>query len=428
MAYMQYYDQYRLLLKTGRMPIPYPYNIQYINTAPNLNNDDNCWNNYYSSIPRDMYFTYGPDVQPDQLPCYDTTPFTDPSVAAGFDIVRLVSNTPQFSPNFDINLLQPWGVIVANDKIWVTNTGTGLITCYNLRGVPLLPVINVFGPLGGIAQTTGISYNFDPKSFMIYNGPLQGSSALIVCTREGTIHGYNSLVNSNVAQILFDMCKTGAVYTGIQVVNIVNNSVVRSENTRIGCINRRNLMYVTDFYNQKIDVYDGDLNVVENFMFVDEDSDDPIPSEYSPYNIVNIRELLYVTFAKQRPVNSQYEECGAGFGFVSIFNLNGEFVKRFTSRGALNAPWGVVEAPSAFGYPAGSIMVSNYGDGCINVFNIEGCYLGSVRDCSYNSICFGGLRGLCFNPACPKQLYWVSNENSLKQAYVGTISTKMDLF
>lgn len=423
MAYIQHFDNYRYLLQTGRVPVPYPYNIQYINTASNLHNETNCLQNFYSTIPLDSYYRYGPDYQPNSFPIYDVAPYVDPSVSMAFHMVNLVSNVIDFALNQDVNLLRPWGIIVINDKIWVTNVGTGLITCYNLRGVPLLPVINVFGIMGGIAQITGITYNYTPNDFYLYNGPLEGSAAIIVCTQEGTINGYNSAINSNIGQLLYDGSRHGSVYTGIAIVNTVNNLIIR-QNQVIVQTSYRNLLYVVDFFNNRIDTFDGLMNKLDGFPFNDEDTNDPIVDDYAPYNIANIGDNLFVSYARQRPTDKQYELLGSGFGYVSIFTIDGLFVKRFASGGCLNAPWGMIDAPAAFGYPAGSIMITNYGDGTVNIFDLNGNCLGPLKDFSYNTMYFGGLRGIAYNPICSKQVYWVASNNALRDAFVGTIGAK----
>lgn len=397
MSYCQFYGDYRYQLLTANTFLPPPYQIQYQNQAPNISNVN--YPNFYtgSCFTEPACCFSGAD-------CYDATVLVDPSIGMNFRMIDMVSNVPDFAIYLDINILQPWGILVAGDKIWVTNVGTGIITCYNLLGVPLLPVVNVFGPLGGIARVTGICYNWNLDAFQISRGPIFASSAILVCTRGGTIHGYNSIINANVAQLLMDNSNNDAVYTGIAVVN--------------------NLMYVADFYNQKIDVYNENMVLREGFNFVDENADDPIPFDYSPYNIVLIGDFLYVSYAKQRPNDNQYEMVGSGYGYVSIFRFDGTFVKRFTSNGLLNVPWGIIRAPSAFGYPAGSIMISNYGDGVINIFDENGCCIGPIRDRSYNSIDFGGIRGLAFNPSCPQQVFWAADRNVLRQAFVGTIVFK----
>jgi uncharacterized protein (TIGR03118 family) len=72
------------------------------------------------------------------------------------------------------------------------------------------------------------------------------------------------------------------------------------------------------------------------------------------------------------------ESTGAGLGYVDIFDFNGNFVSRFASAGALNAPWGIAAAPSGFGSLAGDILVGNFGDGTINIFKPQGTALATA--------------------------------------------------
>jgi hypothetical protein len=446
MAYFQYNDYYRILLRTGRLPIPYPYYFPYLSPAPNLSSDSCCRSHYYGSLPYDCYYNYGPGPE---LPepsvnnlcynerniceakydyhCYDKIPFQDPSLALGFSIQRLVSNIPTFALHLDVGLLVPWGIIVIGDIVWVVNSGTGLLTSYNLCGEPILPVVNVFGPVGNIAQPTGIAYNNDIDSFILVNGPLRGSSSFIISTRDGTINGYNADIDPVNTILLIDNSANNSIYTGITVVNfskifITNNDTVVTDANLVAPIFNENKIYVTDFYNQQIEVFDGVLKRITTCFFIDEDTNDPIPEDFAPYNIVNINDFLYVTYARQNPDDNQYELCGSGFGFISIFTFEGIFVKRFASRGPLNAPWGLVLAPSSFGYPAGSIMVANYGDGTINIFDPNGKYLCPLRDSSNNVLCLGGLRGLSLNPNYARIVYWTADDNFLRDAYMGSIN------
>lgn len=455
MSYLQYNDQYRNLLKLGRLPIPYPFYYPYQSPAPNLSNETGCLSEYYGSLPYDCYFDNS-CIVPDNLYYkknegtdaindyyyYDNFPYQDPSSALGFTVQKLISNIPGFAIHLDVNLSNPWGIIIFNDIVWITNAGSGTITNYDLTGKPLLPIINVFGPLGNIAQPTGIAFNSDITAFPIIKGANRGSSSFIIVTRDGTINGYNPLVDPHNSLMLVDSSANDSVYTGVSVVNIVNNlnlrkqkrnsiTITSNENSFVDdptindniVINRNNI-YIADFYNQRIDVFDGLLNRITTYPFIDEHTGDPIPEDYAPFNIVNIGDFLYVTYAKQNPDDNQYEFSGSGYGFISIFKYDGLFVRRFTSRGPLNAPWGIILAPSLFGYPAGSIMISNFGDGMINIFDSEGNYLSSLRDKSHNNIFLPGIRGLTINPNYARIIYWTSSNNGFDDSFVGSINTR----
>jgi uncharacterized protein (TIGR03118 family) len=71
------------------------------------------------------------------------------------------------------------------------------------------------------------------------------------------------------------------------------------------------------------------------------------------------------------------------------------FVRRLVSRGDLNSPWGLTLAPSSFGRFAGELMVGNFGDGRIHVYDPRtGFELGTLRDAAHHAIVIDGLWGL----------------------------------
>lgn len=382
-------------------------------TAPNLSTvtpylPPGLWNDYR---------VFGEPAPPCCI-TYDKIAYQDPSLALDFTKGLLVTNVPPLAvPGvwLDPSLLEPWGLVITDDIIWVANTGTGLLTSYNLNGEPIDPVVSVGGRGGRIMEPTGLAYNYVFDVFVIHNGPLRGSSGLIVVTRDGTIHGYNVNVNPDFAVRLVDNSQSDAVYTGACVANVSGDLDP--------VVNNRSFIYATDFYNQRIDTYDG-LLVRQDFFFTDEDTTDPIPDDYGPYNIVHYNRQLYVLWAKQRIDDNQYEEPGSGQGFISIFQYNGQFVRRYASRGCLNAPWGLIEAPATFGYPVGSLLIGNYGDSSVNVFNHEGIRLGSIKDRAQNSLCFGAVRGLAMNPLYRKQVYWTTSRNHLRDAFVGVLTAQ----
>ena len=86
-----------------------------------------------------------------------------------------------------------------------------------------------------------------------------------------------------------------------------------------------------------------------------------------PFNIQNVNGSLLVTYALQ-DASKHDEIAGAGFGFVDRFDLNGIFLQRLISNGALNAPWGLAIAPANFGLFSNDLLVGNFGDGHIALF------------------------------------------------------------
>jgi hypothetical protein len=88
---------------------------------------------------------------------------------------------------------------------------------------------------------------------------------------------------------------------------------------------------------------------------------------------------------------------GAGLGQVDIFDTNGNFVSTFVAAGGhLNAPWGVVATPAAFGAFPNAILVGNFGDGIINAFDTTGKFLGQITDASNKVLVNPGLWDMTF--------------------------------
>jgi len=89
---------------------------------------------------------------------------------------------------------------------------------------------------------------------------------------------------------------------------------------------------------------------------------------------------------------------GKGLGFVSVFDVNGSFVKRFASAGMLNAPWGVVTAPaSGFGLFSVALLVGNFGGGGINAYNaMTGKSLGMMKNEKGKALNNSGLWDMVF--------------------------------
>src|SRR6266403_1811324 len=107
-------------------------------------------------------------------------------------------------------------------------------------------------------------------------------------------------------------------------------------------------------------------------------TDPEIPAGYAPFGIQNIDGDLFVTYAQQ---NAQKHDdvAGAGHGFVDVFDTDGHLLRRFASGGPLNSPWGVARASYAFGRFSGDILVGNFGNGRINVFDERGRFIDELH-------------------------------------------------
>jgi uncharacterized protein (TIGR03118 family) len=56
-------------------------------------------------------------------------------------------------------------------------------------------------------------------------------------------------------------------------------------------------------------------------------------------------------------------------GYVDEFDAAGTFIKRIATGGALYAPWGITLAPAGFGSFSNDLLVGNFGNGEILIFN-----------------------------------------------------------
>jgi hypothetical protein len=122
-------------------------------------------------------------------------------------------------------------------------------------------------------------------------------------------------------------------------------------------------------------------------------TDPHLPAGFAPHGVHVIGSQVYVAYAMQDTAKHDAEP-GAGAGQVDIFDSNGNFVCTFVASGSnndLNAPWGVVEAPSGFGTFAGDILVGNFGDGTISAFNTTGIFVGQLTDASGKVLVNSGL-------------------------------------
>lgn len=322
-------------------------------------------------------------------------------------VEKLVSNLPNVAKNQDVNLVNSWGLIVAHDTLWVSDNGTGLITHYDLRGTTISPATITVLPSAtsatGIGTPTGIVFN-NTKGFVIPANVIgittRASSILIVCTEDGTINAWSPLINPTTALIVVDNSSQSSVYKGLALAN--------------------NNIYVADFFNNAIDAFDFNFNTLAFFppAFVDQDVANPIPSNFAPFNVALIQGLLYVAYAQQLAPGNNVDQPGPGNGYISIFNPDGTFIRRFASQGPLNSPWGMVVAPKHFGKFGGKILVGNKGDGRINVYDFDGRHLGALKSKCDRRITLDGLWGLAKHG---HSVYFASGPDAETNGLVGKI-------
>jgi uncharacterized protein (TIGR03118 family) len=344
--------------------------------------------------------------------CHKSIPDKD---LRDFQQVNLVANKSWYNPVLvDPTLQNAWGLAWSPTGIaWVNSNGGQVSELYTAEGAIVRPPVHIPSPtdtIGGVPSGIVFSGNM---GFTLANH--QGSSFLFV-GEDGVLSGWNGAAGNNALRIK-DRSAT-SIYKGMA----------------LSVSGGKHFIYAANFKTGKIDVWD------TTFAPVSMPFHDPaLPAGYAPFNIQAVSTWLFVTYAKVGPGGGD-ETDGAGLGFVNVFNTDGSFVKRFASRGSLNAPWGVAMAPAGFlesndmgdGKGKGSnsesgkdnsghgdddantpvILVGNFGDGRINVFAEDGAFLGQLQ--SHNrTIVIDGLWALSFPPVTattidPMRLYFTA--------------------
>jgi uncharacterized protein (TIGR03118 family) len=103
--------------------------------------------------------------------------------------------------------------------------------------------------------------------------------------------------------------------------------------------------------------------------------------------------------------------------------MDGNFVRRFATGGALNAPLGIAKASASFGPFSNDILIGNVGDGNINAFDpTTGQLVGVLADGNGSDITQAGLHGTAFRAdgfGDPNTLYFTSQVNNKNDGLIG---------
>lgn len=322
-----------------------------------------------------------------------------------YEQVNLVANNNEYgAQRIDPQFQNGWGLVFSPGGVaWVSAANTGLSAVWDSNGIPIRPFVTIPSPGNPMAggHPSGQVFN-GTTDFKLPNG---NPARFIFAGLDGIISGWNG---GDAAVIAVNDSKSHAVYSGIALAT--DNSGA-------------NYLYTANFSAGEIEVYDKDWKEV-NMAF----HDSKVPNDFSPFNIQNINGKLYVMYAKVGP--SGEEDAGPGLGYVTIFNPDGTFERRFASQGHLNAPWGITAAPPDFWTDdhnnpvSGVILVGNFGDGHINAFDENGTFLGTLKS-KGEPIEIYGLWGISFPPATspidPGKLYFAAGPDNEADGLFGYI-------
>jgi uncharacterized protein (TIGR03118 family) len=349
-------------------------------------------------------------------------------------VTPLVSNVAGSAPKVDGVLQNAWGVAFspAGSPFWINDNATGCSTLYDGQGVkaslqvaiPLPgnvvpptachPVSPNSPPNPAPAAPTGIVWNPSP-AFLVPGTTTP--AVFIFATENGTISAWAGGLNPpNNAVIAVDnsaspSAANGAVYKGLA----------------FGVNKKGAFLFATNFRSGQIDVFGPSGGAKGLFMpaMTDGGFKDPnLPAGYAPFGIANVDGDLFVTYAQQ-DAQKHDDVAGDGHGFVDVFDTDGHLLRRFASQGPLNSPWGISRASFAFGGFSGDILIGNFGDGRINVFNNDGTVVAQLKDANGNPLAIDGLWTLTLGGGMNSSsdtLFFTAGPNKEVNGLFGTIA------
>jgi uncharacterized protein (TIGR03118 family) len=284
----------------------------------------------------------------------------------------LVSDTAATQAlHHDANLVNAWGLAFNPQGFsWIANAGTGTSTLYDGKGVAqsLVVTLNQGNP-------SGIVFNGGP-AFAITESAKTGVAPFIFATLQGQISAWSPTVDATHAFTIVDDSAAGDSFTGLAISS------------------GGDMIYATDFKHGMVVTLDGTFApVATTGGFVDPS----LPAGYAPFGIQQIGGKIYVTYAQQDTTTGR-SKAGAGLGLVDVFDQQGSLQQHLVGPGgALDAPWGLAMAPANFGKFSNMLLVGNFGDGTINVYNPStGAMVGTVSNNDGTAIVVPGLWALQF--------------------------------
>ena len=262
---------------------------------------------------------------------------------------NVVSDIPGLAPLTDPHLVNPWGLsFLPTSPIWISNAGTSTATLVSgappatPNAIPPLVVNIPAGPPSGQVSnsTTG---------FVVSSALGSGPARFIFAGLGGSITAWNPAAAPTDALVV--ATTPGASYTGLTMLTRADGSPV---------------LLASNFAQGRVDVFDSTFSrVATGRLFQDRN----LPRGFKPFNVQAIGTDVYVTYAKADPVTGRSVD-GRGLGIVDRFTRDGKHLDRIATGGTLNAPWGVAVVPAGFGSLTGRLLVGNFGDGRVGVYEV----------------------------------------------------------
>ncbi|MDB6064875.1 MAG: hypothetical protein JWR26_1083 [Pedosphaera sp.] len=320
---------------------------------------------------------------------------------------NLVSNIPGAAQLTDPDMTNAWGTAFsATSPFWINDNGTGVATLYTVTndssGVAHVTKSSLVVTRPGEGNPTGLVFDG--------NGSFNGDVFLFV-SEDGTVSGWRPALGT-AAEVL--TTRDTAVYKGAALAMTKGGPVLLAAN----------------FAEATLDAFG--LNSSGNFALLAQFSDPRAPAGFAPFNIREIKNSFFVTFALQN-AEKHDDVAGPGNGLIDVFNtVNGKFVRFATGSNAggnlnaINSPWGLALAPKSFGQNADRILVGNFGSGTIMTFNGGGQFGGFLEGTDGLPLVIDGLWSLTFgnggSGGVPDTLYFTAGPNGESDGLFGMLT------
>ncbi|SFS12012.1 TIGR03118 family protein [Granulicella pectinivorans] len=285
--------------------------------------------------------------------------------AGSYSLTNIISDGYVPATTTDAGFVDPWGISLGND-FWIDTAVTGYSYVNFANGAIQFKATIPAAKGTGVGQPTGTVFN-TTTGFVLSN---HSKASFLFASLDGSIWGWNGglLSSGNISLKAIDNSAASAVYTDIALDPSAGGTVLLATNFGKGA---------------SVEVYDQTFKAT---TLAGSFTDPNVPAGYAPYAVHIISSQVYVTYML-RSTTTYSETLGTNTGFISVFDVNGNFIKRAITGGNLNAPWGMALAPAGFGIYGGDLLVGNLGDGLINVYDPNTyAYLGQIADASGSPI------------------------------------------
>ena len=274
---------------------------------------------------------------------------------AGYHQRNLVADVPGHAEVTDPNLVNAWGLSFGpTTPAWVADNGTGRLDA--VLGRDRLRQGRDDAPARR-EDPAGRADRDRVQRRRRLQDRRQPVGAFLFSSEAGVISGWNPAFGTAARTAASAM---GAIYKGLAIATTPGGP----------------RLYATDFHGNRVDVWDDTFAPAGRPGGF---TDPNLPKGFAPFGIQTVGGRIVVTYAKQ-DADAMDDVHGAGLGFVDLYDTSGTLIKRLVSRGPLDAPWGIAQAPKHFGKASKDLLIGNFGDGRINAFNpTNGRFEGALR-------------------------------------------------